>query len=151
MPVEPKPPAPRSVSGKRFDALEADGRDGGDDELRDAVAARDAERLAAVIDQDDFDLAAIVGVDRARRVQDGDAVLQREAGARAHLAFEASRDRERDAGGDGVNGAGRDRHLFGCDEVGAAAPAVARAGGFRPRPCGRVRIWTVTSLTRLLP
>ena len=35
------------------------------DELRDALAARDLERLAAEIDEDDLHLAAIVGVDRA--------------------------------------------------------------------------------------
>src|SRR5215469_570191 len=50
------------------------------DELRDALAARDRHRRAAKIGEDDADLAAIIGVDRARAVEDGDAVAEREAG-----------------------------------------------------------------------
>ena len=52
------------------------------------------------IDQDDLDLAAIVGIDRAGRIEHGDAVPQREPGARPDLAFGAGRQRDRDAGRD---------------------------------------------------
>src|ERR1044072_4955363 len=37
--------------------------------LRDAIAALDGEDLLAVVDQDHADLAAVIGVDRAGRVQ----------------------------------------------------------------------------------
>jgi len=50
-----------------------------------------------VIDQDDADLAPVVGVDRPRRVHETDPVLQREAAARAHLRLEALRQRDGDA------------------------------------------------------
>ena len=40
-----------------------------DNELRDLHAARDREGRFSVIDQDRRDLAAIIGIDRARRVQ----------------------------------------------------------------------------------
>src|SRR5689334_17934759 len=48
----------------------------GHHQLRDAIAAADGEDLLSVIDQDHADFAAIIGVDRARRIQGGDAVLQ---------------------------------------------------------------------------
>src|SRR5690349_22603765 len=41
--------------------------------LRNAIAALDGEDLLAVVYQDHADLAAIIGVDRAGRVQGGDA------------------------------------------------------------------------------
>ena len=49
----------------------------------------DRERLAAEIDQQHHDLAAIVGVDGAGAVEHGDAMLEREARARAHLRLVA--------------------------------------------------------------
>ncbi len=57
-----------------------------DHHLGDAHAAFDEEFLFAEIDQQDLHLAAIVAVDRAGRVEAGDAVLQREAGAGADWA-----------------------------------------------------------------
>src|SRR3546814_2298048 len=51
--------------------------------LRNAAAALDDEGLVAVVDQDDADLAAVVGIDGPRRIQHRDAVLEGEAGARA--------------------------------------------------------------------
>ena len=87
-PVEPKPPAPRAVS-RQFGRLST--RFGvfvtRDDDLRDLHAARDGERLFAVIDEDGFDLAAIVAVDGAGRVEHGDAVIEREARARRAPGF----------------------------------------------------------------
>src|SRR3546814_3870395 len=52
------------------------------DELRDPLTAPHFERLATQIGQDHLHLAAIIGVDRARRVEASDAMLQRKAGAR---------------------------------------------------------------------
>src|SRR5262245_54508551 len=74
-----------------------DSRYRGHDQLRDALAAADDERLAAEIDQDDADLAAVVGIDGARRVEHGDARLQREAGAWPHLRFESAGQRYGDS------------------------------------------------------
>ena len=45
----------------------------------------------AEIDQEHLHLAAVVGVDRAGRVEHGDAVPEGEAGARPHLRLEAIR------------------------------------------------------------
>jgi len=45
------------------------------DHLRDAVAIVDRERRVGEVGEDDTDLSAIIGVDRAGRVQDGDSVL----------------------------------------------------------------------------
>ncbi len=69
-------------------------------DLRDLQAARHREWLIAEIDEDRLDLAAIVAVDRARRVQQRDAVMQRESGARTHLAFVFVGERDRDAARD---------------------------------------------------
>jgi hypothetical protein len=52
-----------------------------------------------VVDQDGLDLAAIVAVDRAGRIQAGDAVVQRQARTRPHLRFHAQRQFDGDAGG----------------------------------------------------
>src|SRR5436305_1958282 len=54
-------------------------------ELGNPVSARDREGRVAEIGEDHLHLAAIVAVDRARRVEAGDAVLEREARARADL------------------------------------------------------------------
>src|SRR5680860_764603 len=69
-----------------------------DDGLGDAVAAPDREALIAEIDQEHFHLAAIVGIDGAGAVQHGDAMLEREARARAHLRLVAVRQFEDEAG-----------------------------------------------------
>src|SRR3546814_15097829 len=75
------------------DGQPVDPAEGRDDELRAALAPIDGERLLALVDQADADLATIVGIHRARRVQHGDAVLQREAGARPYLRLDRSEDR----------------------------------------------------------
>src|SRR5687768_11272023 len=46
--------------------------------LRDAITAPDLERIAAMVDEDHFDLTAIVGIDRPRRIEHRDAMLGRE-------------------------------------------------------------------------
>ena len=74
--------------------------DARDDELRDARAALHHERLFPHVRHDHADLAAVGGVYGAGGVQDGDAVLQGQAGFGAHLAFVAVRDGHLKAGGD---------------------------------------------------
>ena len=53
---------------------------------------------AAEIDEQHLDLAAIVAVDRARRIEHGDAVLRGEPRARTHLRLEAVGQCHREAG-----------------------------------------------------
>jgi hypothetical protein len=60
------------------------------------------------IDKDDFDLAAVIGVDGAGRVENRDAVFGGEAGAWADLRFVSGRQSDGDAGGD-------ERALAGCE------------------------------------
>src|SRR3546814_13556651 len=66
------------------------------DELRDPLTAPHFERLATQIGQDHLHLAAIIGVDRARRVEASDAMLQRKAGARPDLHLKANRNGNRE-------------------------------------------------------
>src|SRR5579872_360219 len=68
------------------------------DHLRDAIAAANGERFAAVIDEDDADRSAIVGVNRSGRVQTGDAVPDRKTAARANLCFDSDRQRDTKTG-----------------------------------------------------
>ena len=70
---EPAGAARRVVEAGDFGQRRA--LDGRGDELRNAVAAFDLEWLAAEIGKDDFHFAAIIAVDRAGRVEAGDAVL----------------------------------------------------------------------------
>ena len=63
---------------ERLDRDDLDRGDRRDHELRDAVAPLDQERLGAEIDQQHHDLAAIVGIDGARAVQQRHAMLQGE-------------------------------------------------------------------------
>lgn len=60
----------------------------GDDHLGDAVAFVDLVGLAAEVDEDDFDFAAVAGVNGAGAVGDADGVFEGEAGAGADLRFE---------------------------------------------------------------
>jgi hypothetical protein len=76
-PVEPKPPAPRSVAPVRHLA-KAGAQHRGRDQLRDPLPAPHLERLLPQIGEDHLHFAAIVAVDRAGRVEAGDAVLQRQ-------------------------------------------------------------------------
>ena len=73
-----------------------------DHQLGDAVARPDVERLLGVgVQEHDHELSAVAAVDQAGRVQHGDAVAGREAGA--------GLDEPRVAGGDRDRQAGRDR------------------------------------------
>src|SRR5690606_8898910 len=68
------------------------------EQLREAIAAMDRERLTSQVDQDDLQLTAVVGVNRRGGIGEGDAMLEGEAGARARLQFVALRDGDREAG-----------------------------------------------------
>ena len=70
----------------------------GHDELRDAVAAADADGGTAEVDEEDLNLAPVVGVDRTRGVEEREAVAVSETAARPDLALVAGRDGEREAG-----------------------------------------------------
>ena len=107
-------------------------------QLRDPLAALHLERLVAEVGEDDLHLAAIVAVDRSRRVEAGDPMLQRKARAGANLDLMAVRDLDREAGRDGVPLARVQRQVLRRDDVEpggmlgrifAAAAVLRRAAG----------------------
>ena len=61
----------------------------GDDHLGDALAVVDDKVLVAEVDEDDADLATVVGIDGAGAVKDSDAFLKRQSAARTHLSLVA--------------------------------------------------------------
>lgn len=65
--------------------------------LADAVAVVDSERLAGEVNQDGLNLATIVGINGARRIEDRDAMLGCQAAARTNLRLKTSRQRDGDA------------------------------------------------------
>ena len=118
--------------GQLFDRHELDVGDALDHELRDAIASRDGHRLGAVVDDDDPHLAAVVGVDRPRAVQERDARAQGQAASRADLRLEAGRHRDRDAGRNQRPPPRRNDHRIGDARPQVEAGRVARrAGGER--------------------
>lgn len=99
------------------------------DELSDAIAQFDTKLSFAVsVQQRDLDLTSIPGVDRPRRIHDGDAVTGRESAARNHEGGESV------GKGDGGTSAhrrtlaGSEHHRFVGDKVctGVAGVGVAR-------------------------
>jgi hypothetical protein len=62
---------------------------GRDDQLCDAFAGTHRQKSLAEVDEQDFDLSAIIGVDRSRRVHQAKAFIQRASAAGPHLPFEA--------------------------------------------------------------
>lgn len=59
----------------------------GDDHLGDAFSILDGEGGLTVVDEQHFDFTAVVGIDGAGAIEDGDAVFEGEAAARPHLRF----------------------------------------------------------------
>ena len=59
--------------------------------LCDAFAVGNEEWFIREVDQDDTDFATIVGIDGARSIQHGDAMLDGQAAARTHLCLETRR------------------------------------------------------------
>ena len=50
-----------------------------DDQLRDPVALVQGLRLVSGVDEDDFHLVTVAGIDEARRVEHGDAAFRRQS------------------------------------------------------------------------
>jgi hypothetical protein len=67
-------------------------------QLGDPHTSLDGDGLGAEVDHRDEELASVVRVDGRGCVREREAVLQREAGARAHLSFVPGRDGEREPG-----------------------------------------------------
>ena len=89
----------------------------GDHHLGDAVSGLDYEGVLAEVQEDDFDFAAVGGVDGAGGVGDCDGVLEGEAGAGADLGLKAWGEFDREAGGYGVGLVGMNRDFFDAAEV----------------------------------
>ena len=92
--------APRRVHRQGLDDLEHDRGHRREEYLRDALPPRDGERRVPQVDQRHQDLAAVVGVERSRAVDEGDPMLQRQPRPWSHLPLPALRNREGDAARD---------------------------------------------------
>src|SRR5438876_4325778 len=110
-----------------------------DDELGDAVAALDRDGILSEVGEDHAELAAVVAVDGAGAVRAGDALAQRQAGARSDLAFESVPDGDRKASRNQGTLPGRERD----GGIGAQVEAGGSGGrvrgerkGFSPRRGG---------------
>ena len=102
----PSPPSATESLGSPFGFLEGDFQlgvewvEGGQDELGDTVPMLEGEGLIAQVDQEDFQFSPVVAVDGTWGIEDGDAMMDGEAGAGAHLAFPAGGDGQTESGGD---------------------------------------------------
>ena len=95
-----------------------------EDELSHPVTGLDALLGVGEVDENDAHVATVVGVDRARCVEHGEAPLESEAAAGPHLGFVPSRDLEAQTAGDKCPGSGRQTQRF--IEVGAQVePAIS--------------------------
>ena len=72
----------------------------GNDHLGDALPRNNLKGLLAQVHQDDAHLPAIVGIDRSRRIEYGNAVLDGQAATGAHLRLIALRKGDIQARGD---------------------------------------------------
>ena len=105
--------------------------------LGDPVSVPDAEILIGEVDQDDFYLAPVVGVDGSRRVEHGDAVLGGQPAAGADLSLESDWQLNEQAGRDNDSSAGFEDH--GLLDVGPQIhPGRCRRGIGRERVPGTV-------------
>ena len=129
-PVEPKPLLPRRVSEMPSAAREHHVLDALDEELGDPVARGDRERLVAVVDEDDLDLAAVVAVDDAG--QGVDAVADGQPAARPDESDVAERDLEAQARRHGGTPARRDHDRLARPQVGARGARGAVLGQGAP-------------------
>jgi len=71
-----------------------------DDNLGDPHTRGDDERPLTVVDENDTKLSSIIGVDGARRVEDGDPVFESKAAAGPNLDFKTFWDAEFEPCGD---------------------------------------------------
>ncbi len=81
------------------DRFPGDVTDRGDDHLGDAHARLDGKGFGPDVGEDDHDLAAVIGIDGAGRVDEQNAVTDGQAGARPHLGLVALGQRDGDARG----------------------------------------------------
>ena len=81
--------------------------------MGNAIAALERKGSFAVIDQDDADLAPVVGVDGARAVEQSDPMLQGQAGTRADLRLIARRQGDGEARRNEAPRTRRQFHRFG--------------------------------------
>ena len=79
-------------------------RDRRDDELCYALLGFNRDRVLTQVDQDDFDLAAIIGVNRARRIHQREPFVECAATSGPHLPLEPGRYFNCNSGRDGGTG-----------------------------------------------
>jgi len=117
---------------ERLDLHELDLLHGLHHELRDSLTTFDGERLGRVmVDEADFQLAAVARVDEPRGIEAGHAVLDRETAPGLHEAGVAVGERNRDTGGYQRSASGRRKDdIFSRDEIhtGVARSGVGREG-----------------------
>ena len=111
-PVDPKPPAPRCVSGRSSTSSKSARDTGATIICAMRSPRRIVDRFRAEIGQEYLHRSAIVGIDRARRVEHGYAAAQREAAARPNLRFEAGGQRDRESRRDERASARQQRQFF---------------------------------------
>src|SRR6185437_13864763 len=73
-------------------------RDRSNHELGDSLAGTNRDRRASQVYKQHFNFTAIVGVDRAGRIDDAKAFFERATAARPHLSLETRRDFQSDSG-----------------------------------------------------
>ena len=117
---------PSTMPSPAADELPLRARDARHDELRDPIARPDRARLVAQVDEHELDLAAVVRVDRSRRIEQRDAVAQRESAARPHLRLEARGSAIAKPVGTSArsSGASVERSVESRRQIAAGAPAV---------------------------
>ena len=84
-----------------------------DDELRNSLIRPDCNGMLTQVDDDDFHLAPIVGIDRAWRIQQCQPVFERSTASRANLALKSWWYFDGNSGRDGSAGEWGKHHRFG--------------------------------------
>ena len=95
--------------------------------LGNALAVLHDEGLLGEVHEYDAHLATVIGVDGAGRIENGDAFLQGQSGAGAHLGFITGGEGQEKSGGNeaALQGLQRD----GSVEIGAQVKAGTQRGG----------------------
>jgi hypothetical protein len=88
-------------SPELMDLDELSMRNRGDDELCDTLLRLNRNRMLTQIDQNNFDLTPVIGIDRAGRVHHREALLERAATSGPYLSFKPWRNFNRNSRGDG--------------------------------------------------
>ena len=124
--------------------------DRGDHQLGDAHAPGHAKGVCAQIDQHAANFTPVIGVDGSGAVEDGDAVLDRQARTGPHLGLEACGKLDGDTGGDQGARAGVEHHGLGHrrHKVGPGAVRRGNSGVGRRRSVDRKTINSILLLQR---